>query len=105
MSVPASNSVEVGEGCIGAISEVFDRSNALSLELSRMGSTLSTASQDVRAVVSDYKVARETFASIVDGLKGTVELAKREVGLTSDLVSRLEASAQKLIAAQTCFRY
>lgn len=83
-----------------AISDVFDRSKSVSLELSQTARTLSASTQDVQAVISDYRAARETFAGIVDGLKGTVETAKREVALTSDLVSRLETAGQRLIAAQ-----
>jgi hypothetical protein len=83
-----------------AISEVFDRLKAVSLELSRTASALSTTSQDVQVVVSDYRAARETFAGIVEALQDTVATAKRDVTMTSDLVSRLEAAAQKLIAAE-----
>lgn len=84
-----------------AMAEVLDRSRALSSELSLAASTLSHSSQDVQSVISDYRAARETFASVVDGLRGTVETAKREVAMTTDIVTRMEAAAQKLISAQT----
>jgi methyl-accepting chemotaxis protein len=84
-----------------AMAEVLDRSRALSSELSLAASTLSDSTQDVQSVISDYRAARETFASVVDGLRGTVETAKREVAMTTDIVARMEAAAQKLIHAQT----
>ncbi|MDQ8698163.1 hypothetical protein [Hyphomicrobium sp. LHD-15] len=83
-----------------AMAEVLDRSRVLSSELSLAASTLSHSSQDVQTVVSDYRAARETFAGVVDGLRGTVETAKREVAMTNDIVARMEAAAQKLISAQ-----
>lgn len=84
-----------------AMAEVLDRSRALSSELSLAASTLSHSSQDVQTVISDYRAARETFAGVVDGLRSTVETAKREVAMTTDIVARMEAAAQKLISAQT----
>lgn len=84
----------------GAISEVFDRSRGITADLTETAARLSGTSQDVEAVVRDYRAARETFAGIVDGLKGTVDTAKRDASMTSDLVARLEAAGQKLIAAQ-----
>ncbi|MEZ0219116.1 MAG: hypothetical protein ACAH22_02350 [Tardiphaga sp.] len=84
-----------------AMTEVLERSRALSSELSLAASTLSDSSQDVKTVISDYRAARETFAGVVDGLRGTVEMAKREVAMTTDIVARMEAAAQKLISAQT----
>lgn len=83
-----------------AVADVFDRSKAVSAELSQVAVRLSTSSLDVQAVVGDYRAARESFASLVDGLRGTVDTAKREVALTQDLVGRLEGAAQKLLAAQ-----
>jgi len=83
-----------------AISDVFDRSKSVSTELSQAAASLSGSSQNVQAVVADYRAARELFAGVVDGLRTTVETAKREVTLTSDLVTRLESAGQRLIAAQ-----
>ena len=83
-----------------AIGDVFDRSKLVAIELSKTASSLSASSQDVQSVVADYRAARETFAGIVESLRGTVDTAKREVAMTSDLVARLESAAQKLIAAE-----
>jgi ABC-type transporter Mla subunit MlaD len=83
-----------------AIADVFDRSRVVSAELSQVATQLSASSNDVQAVVGDYRAARESFVSLVEGLRGTVDTAKREVALTQDLVGRLESAAQKLFAAQ-----
>lgn len=83
-----------------AISGVLDGSREVSGQLAQSAANLAASSQDVKEAVGDYRAAREAFASIVEGLHGTVDVAKREVAMTSDLVSRLEAAAQKLVAAQ-----
>jgi ABC-type transporter Mla subunit MlaD len=83
-----------------AVGDVLDRSREASIQLSQSATTLASASRDVGTVVGDYQAAREAFAGVVEGLRGTVDMAKREVAMTSDLVSRLEAAAQKLGAAQ-----
>lgn len=84
-----------------AMSDVFDRSRGLSSELTLAASTLSDSSRDVQTVISDYRAARESFAGVVDAIHGTVETAKREVAMTSDIVARMEAAAQKLVSAQS----
>jgi ABC-type transporter Mla subunit MlaD len=84
----------------GAIADVFDRSRHVATELSQSAARLSGASQDIEAVARDYQQARETFAGIVETLKSTVDTAKRDVAMTSELVKRLDAAAQKLVAVQ-----
>jgi ABC-type transporter Mla subunit MlaD len=83
-----------------SIGEVMDRSRETSAQLAQTTATLASASRDVRALVGDYQAARETFAQHVEALRGTVDIAKREVAMTSELVGRLEAAAAKLGAAQ-----
>ena len=84
----------------GALSGVFEQSKSVTSEMVRTASSLSNSAQDVQAVVSDYRQARETFEGIVEALRGTVETAKREVSMTSDLVRSLEGAAQQLRTAQ-----
>jgi len=83
-----------------AMSDMLDRSRAVSAELAQMTSTLTVSAEDVRTVVGDYRAARDSFAEIVRGLKDTVAVARRDVSMTSDLMTRMEAAGQKLVAAQ-----
>lgn len=96
MSEAASAFTRSGQG----LAETFDRSSALIHQLVQTASTLTTASQQVEAVVADYRAARETFRTVVETLQLTVETARRDASLTSDVVTRIETAAQKLIAAQ-----
>lgn len=83
-----------------AMSDMLDRSRAVSAELAQMTSTLAGSAEDVRTVVGDYRAARDSFAEIVGGLRDTVAVARREVSMTSQLVASMEAAAEKLVAAQ-----
>jgi flagellar hook-basal body complex protein FliE len=51
-------------------------------------------------VINDYRVTRDTFATIVENLKSTIENARKEASLTSELVNRLSSAAGTLSAAQ-----
>src|SRR5262249_42793457 len=83
-----------------SIGEVMERSRETSAQLTQTAATLASVARDVQTLVGDYQAAREAFAQHVETLRGTVDIAKREVALTSDLVGRLEAAAARLGAAQ-----
>lgn len=83
-----------------SVSLVLDRSRTVATELTQTATALGMAAKDIQAVVLDYQSARETFASIVDAARQTVETAKRDATMTSVLVTRLETAAQKLVEAQ-----
>jgi ABC-type transporter Mla subunit MlaD len=51
--------------------------------------------------MEDYKGTRDTFATIVSELKSTVENARRDASLTTDLVESLSRAAQQLGAAKS----
>jgi ABC-type transporter Mla subunit MlaD len=62
---------------------------------------LSHATTGVQKVMEDYKGTRDTFATIVSELKSTVENARRDASLTTDLVESLSRAAQQLGAAKS----
>jgi uncharacterized membrane-anchored protein YjiN (DUF445 family) len=51
-------------------------------------------------VVAEYKRNREAFAMIVTDLKTTIQNAKKEAFMTSDLVEKLQGAASQLGLAQ-----
>jgi hypothetical protein len=51
-------------------------------------------------VVADYRNARETLQGMVDVMRKVVEATRGDPSVTSDVVIRIEAAAEKLIAAQ-----
>ncbi len=80
--------------------EIFEKSSELSCDLSETAAALAASSKDIGVVVSDYRSARETLQSMVDLIRSTAESARDDASVASDVVDRMEASAQKLIAAQ-----
>ena len=80
--------------------EIFEKSSELSRDLTETAAALAASSKDISVVVSDYRSARETLQSMVDLIRSTAESARGDASIASDVVARMEASAQKLIAAQ-----
>jgi chromosome segregation ATPase len=83
-----------------AVSDVLDRSNTVTSTLSAAATTLSQSSREVHAVLSDYRDARDRFATLVAGLETTIETARRDAATTSDLVEQLRQAAQVMNEAQ-----
>jgi ABC-type transporter Mla subunit MlaD len=54
----------------------------------------------LQGVVADYATTSETVATMLADLRSTVENAKREANLTSDILARIESASQKLGQAQ-----
>ena len=80
--------------------DIFEKSSELSHDLTETAAALAASSKDIGVVVSDYRSARETLQSMVDLIRSTAESARDDASVASDVVDRMEASAQKLIAAQ-----
>jgi hypothetical protein len=80
--------------------EIFEKSSELSRDLNETAVALAASSQEIGVVVTDYRSARETLQSMVDLIRSTAESARGDASIASDVVTRMEASAQKLIAAQ-----
>jgi len=62
--------------------------------------TLGEAMKGTAAILGDYKSSREVFAMMVTDLKATIQNAKKEAFLTSDLVEKLQAAASQLSLAE-----
>lgn len=57
---------------------------------------LGAAMNSATEVIGDYKKSRDVFAMMVEDLKGTIQNAKKEAFMTSDLIERLGAAASQL---------
>lgn len=78
----------------------FGQMAAVSKGLDGAATSVAGAARSLDSVVSDYKAAREGTAQMVTALKEIVELASRDVSITSTVLSRIEAAASKLGEAQ-----
>ena len=62
--------------------------------------SLSSAMNGTIEVLDDYKQSRDAFAMMVADLKATIQNAKKEATMTSELVKQLEAAALQLGKAE-----
>lgn len=92
----ADEFAKAGQGVAGVMQQV----NTASDKLTTASGALTSAITGIQGVVADYQTTRDTFALMVENLKTTVENAKREAGVTQELVTTLKAAAGELVAAQ-----
>ena len=86
-----------GEG-VGQAAGTFSEASA---RLVAAAATLSNAAMEAGEVMREQRRSREAFATLIDEVKAIVHAARRDAGLSHELVARLEAAAQALGAAQT----
>ena len=96
ISGAAKEIMKSGQG----FADIFEKSSELSRDLTETAAALAASSKDISVVVNDYRSARETLQSMVDLIRSTAESARGDASIASDVVARMEASAQKLIAVQ-----
>lgn len=92
-------SIHLTQG-IDGMSTVVEKVSGTTDKLNLAANALNGATQSSMQVINDYRIARDTFANIVSDLKLTVENAKREASMTSDLISSMGVAADKLGAAR-----
>ena len=78
----------------------FSRVASVTTGLAEAAGSVAGAARSLDSVVADHRSARDAVASMLEGLRGTVEVASREASLTGDVLSRIEGAAQRLAAAQ-----
>jgi hypothetical protein len=73
-----------------SVSDVFDKSRAVTGQLEQTAATLQLASASVRTAFEKYDSTRESVQNYVLQLQSLVENAKKEAGLSSQMLSDLE---------------
>ena len=81
-------------------SQSFSKMATVSQGLDGAATSVAGAARSLDSVVSDYKAAREATTLMVATIKEIVDLASRDVSITSDVLGRIESAANKLAAAQ-----
>jgi hypothetical protein len=92
----ADEFTRAGQGVAG----VLQQATGITNKLAEAAGSVSTSSTMLQGVVADYATTRETLAAMLADLRSTVENAKREANLTSDILVRIESASQKLGQAQ-----
>lgn len=83
-----------------SIGGVFEQSRVVTDQLGQTASTLQLASASVRTAFEKYDESRESVQSYVLQLQGLVENAKKEVGLSSQMLSDLQRIVDALQTAE-----
>jgi ABC-type transporter Mla subunit MlaD len=96
LSRAAEDFRKAGESVAGVLQQTV----GVSGHLNQAAGSLSSSSAVLKGVIDDHALAREALAAMVADLRDTIENAKREASLTSDILARIESSAQKLGDAQ-----
>ena len=94
--VAASDFAKAGDG----VTETMKLSATATESLKASSNQLVTATDGAKGIIADYARTRDIFATMVGELKLTVENAKRDAGMTSELISRIQAATKELGAAQ-----
>lgn len=94
--VAASDFAKAGQG----VSDTMKASTVAVEAIKGASGQLTLATEGARSLFADYGKTRDTFALMVTELNQTVENAKREASMTSEIIGKIEAAATQLGAAQ-----
>lgn len=96
LSIATSDFAKAGQG----VMETMRAATEATRNLQVATATLNSAISATKDVLADYARTRESFVGILAELKSIVDNARRDATVTSELVARIEAAAQKLGDAQ-----
>lgn len=82
------------------VSNAMNQAASVATKLSETSGALTTGSAALQEIVRDYRMHRDAVGQLVSELRTTVELARKEASLTSDVLARIESSAARLGTAQ-----
>jgi hypothetical protein len=94
--VAASDFAKAGQG----VTETMKASTAATEAIKGASTQLTMATEGARAIFSEYAKTRDTFALMVSELKSTVENAKRDASMTSEIITQIDAAAKQLALAE-----
>lgn len=94
--VAASDFAKAGNG----VTETMKMSAAATELLKSSSNQLVVATDGAKGIIADYARTRDVFATMVAELRLTVENAKRDAAMTSELINRIQAATKELGAAQ-----
>lgn len=83
-----------------ATGTTLERAQLVATQLSAASDAVKNSSVALAQIASDHKSSRDAVGQMLEVVKATMEEAKREVALTSDIMTRIESSARALKDAQ-----
>lgn len=82
------------------VSNVMGQAASVSSKLSETSGSLTASATAIQELLKDYRLQRDAVTQLVDELRATVEAARKEASLTTDVLARIESSATRLGVAQ-----
>lgn len=82
------------------VSGVMGQAADLTSKLSESAKALTFGATSIQEQLRDYKIQRDAVSMLVNELRSTVDIARKEASLTGDILNRLENSAVRLGVAQ-----
>lgn len=82
------------------VSGVIAQVNEVASKFSGISGAMTAGAEAMQSTIADYKQQRYAIVSVLEELKALVDGTRRDVALTSDIVTRMESSAAKLSEAQ-----
>ena len=83
-----------------AVSETMRAATSATESIRAASGQLSNAADSVKATIAEYGKTRDVFATMIADLKETFDTAKKDAGMTTQLVQKLEAASHQLAIAQ-----
>ena len=94
--IAADDFAKAGQGVAGTMNASADATG----KIQSSAQSLSSATASVQQMFADYRRTSDALAAMLAYLKTTMDTAKKEAGLTTQLVSQLKAAADQLGQAQ-----
>lgn len=96
LAIAADDFAKAGQGVAGTMNASADATG----KIQTSAQSLSTATASIQQMFADYRRTSDALAAMLADLKATVETAKKEAGMTTQLVGQLKAAADQLGRAQ-----
>ncbi|MGC3965171.1 MAG: anti-phage ZorAB system protein ZorA [Rhodocyclaceae bacterium] len=85
-----------GEG----VNKALGQAAGLAGKLTEASGQLTSGASAIQDLLRDYRAQRDSVGQLMTELRATVEAARKDASITSDILRRIESSAQKLSEAQ-----
>jgi hypothetical protein len=96
LGAASRNFAAAGERVTG----VLGQAASVTAKLAETSGALTAGASSLQDLLRDYRVQRDAVGQLVAELRATVELARKEASLTTDILARIESSATRLGTAQ-----
>lgn len=96
LGAAATNFAAAGDRVAG----VMNQATTVGSKLNELSGQLTSSSSALHEALRDYQAQRQAVTTLLADVRSTIELARKEASLTTDVLQRIEASTAKLGAAQ-----